>query len=142
MKNLLALLATALLACPATAAPLKWSTDLGKAIRQATKENKFTFILLGREDCGICQATRRLVNDGLVGVTPATFVAVDIDFDNARVWDDFESRFKKEKFGEVLPYVVITDAKGKPLASYSGPKSAGELAGLVAEAKRKAAGRK
>ncbi len=142
MKSLLALLTSATLAIHAFAAPPTWSTDVSKAISQASKENKLGFILMGREACGNCQATKKLINEGKIAVTAETFVVADINIDDARSSGEFQRKFKKEKFGNTLPFVVITDAKGKPLASYSGYKSADELGALIEEAKSKATAKK
>jgi thioredoxin-related protein len=142
MKTLLTLLATATLATHALAAPPTWGTDVSKAISQATKENKMGFIIMGREACGNCQATKKLVNEGKVAVTAESFVVADINVDDARSHAEFERKFKKEKFGNVLPFVVITDSKGKALASYSGYKSASDLEALIAEAKARATAKK
>ena len=142
MKAILSLLAAVLLGSQAFAAPPVWGTDLGKAISQAGQENKLGLILVGRESCGNCQATKKLINEGKVGVTADNFVVAELDSDNARVYEEFERKFKDEKFGDILPFVVITDAKGKPLASFSGLKSAEKIYALVDDAKRKAGGKK
>ena len=139
MKILLPLLVTALLVAPSLAAPPTWGHDVSKAISQATKENKLGFILAGRENCGNCQATKKLINEGRIAVTAETFVVAEINIDDARDYAEFERKFKKEKFGNTLPFVVITDAKGKALASYGGYKSADALTALLDEAKSKAA---
>lgn len=138
MKTLHTLLVIAFTLSSAFATPPTWGDDVSKAISQATKENKMGFILAGRENCGNCQATKKMVNEGKIAVTAETFVAAEINIDDARDYAEFERKFKKEKFGNTLPFVVITDAKGKPLASYSGYKSAEQLNALVEEAKGKA----
>ncbi len=142
MKYLPTLLVTITLIAQSLAAPPTWGTDVSKAISQATKENKMGFILMGRENCGNCQATKKLINEGKVSVSAETFVVADINTDDARASAEFQRKFKKEKFGNTLPFVVITDAKGKPLASYSGYKSADDLNALVEEAKGKATAKK
>jgi thioredoxin-related protein len=136
MKRILLLLA--LSATFAFAEAPKWGADVSKAIMQAGKENKMTFILLGREACSNCQATRKLVNESKVPITPESFVIADIDVDNQKSRGEFDRKFKKENFGSTLPFVVLTDSKGKVLASYGGYKSAQDLTKLIDEAKTKA----
>ena len=119
---------------PIFAAPPSWGTDVSKALSQAKKENKMAFILMGREACGNCQATKKLVNDSQVPVTAETFVVADINVDDARDSAEFQRKFKGEKFGNTLPFVVITDAKGKVVGSYSGFKSAQDLTAMITSA--------
>ena len=138
MKAFFSLLAAVLFGSQAFAAPPVWGTDLSKAISQAGKENKLGLILVGRESCGNCQTTKKLINEGKVGVTAENFVVAELDSDNARVYEEFERKFKDEKFGDILPFVVITDSKGNPLASFSGLKSAEKITALVEGAKSKA----
>ena len=138
MKTLLTFLTTTLLVTAAFATPPTWGKDVSKAISQTTKENKLGFILAGRENCSNCQATKKLVNEGKIAVTAETFVTAEINIDDARDYAEFERKFKKEKFGNTLPFVVITDSKGKALASFSGYKSATEISALIDEAKSKA----
>ena len=76
MKTLIAVLAV--LTTVAFAEAPKWGDDLSKTVHQATRENKLGFIVLGREQCGNCQATKRLVNDGKIPVTTDTFVIADL----------------------------------------------------------------
>jgi thioredoxin-related protein len=136
MKRLVLFLALAFTTSAFAEAP-KWGFDVSKAIMQAGKENKLTFILAGREGCGNCQATKKLVNEGKVPVTAEAFVAADIDVDNQKSQAEFDRKFKKAKFGTTLPFVVITDSKGKILASYSGMKSEADLTKIIEEAKSK-----
>lgn len=121
-----------------SASPPEWGTDVSKALSQAKKENKMAFILMGREACGNCQATKKLVNEGQVPVTSEKFVVADINVDDARDSAEFERKFKGEKFGNMLPFVVITDSKGKVMSSYSGFKSAQELTAMISSASAKA----
>ena len=131
-------LAALLVATTVLASPPQWGTDVSKALSQAKKENKMGFILMGREACSNCQATKKMVNEEKVPVSADKFVIADINIDDARDRGEFEREFKKEKFGNMLPFVVITDAKGKPLASYSGYKSQADLTALVTDAAAKA----
>ena len=67
------------------------------------------------------------------------FVTADINVDDQRSQAEFDKKFKKEKFGNTLPFVVITDTKGKALASFSGYKDAESLTAMIEDAKKKAA---
>jgi hypothetical protein len=96
------------------------------------------FIMLGRENCGNCQATKKLVNSGAVPVTTDKFVIADINTDDPAADEEFLKRFGRENFGDTLPFVVITDAKGTALAKYSGSKNRTELTKLVNDAIAKA----
>lgn len=138
MKSLLTLAAAAFVALSSVhASPPSPGADLNKVIHQATKEGKMGFILMGREACANCKATRQMIQNGSVPVTDDTFVMADINVDDARVSAGFRQRFSREKFGNTLPFVVITDAKGKAFASYGGYKSPKELTALIEEAKAK-----
>ncbi len=140
MKKLSLPLAALLLAsCILMAASPTWGTDLGKALSEAKQTGKMSFLLLGREDCGICQATKALVNGGRVPVTPDRFVIAEIDTTDLDADAAFLAKFGRDNFGDTLPFVVITDSEGKMLAHYSGPKSAGELTEFVNVASAKAA---
>jgi thioredoxin-related protein len=139
MKRVQTFIAALLLTATAFAEAPKWGTDVSKTISAATKDKKLGFILMGREACGNCQATKRLVNDGKVPVTAETFVIADINVDDPKASAEFSKKFKKESFGSTLPFVVITDTKGKPLASYSGFKDSATLTAMIEEAKKKSA---
>jgi thioredoxin-related protein len=131
MKLLLACTTVLLVACTSLFSPPKWDTDLSKALAQARKENKMTFILLGREECGNCQATRKMVNEGKVPVSADKFVIADINTDDPASDDSFLNRFGRDNFGDTLPFVVITDSNGKALARYSGYKSEEDVTAMV-----------
>ena len=138
MKTLVLLCIALVFSSSAIAEAPAWANDVSKAISQAGKEKKLGFILMGREACGNCQATRKLVNEGTVPVTSDAFVIADINVDDPRASAEFEKKFKKEKFGSTLPLVVITDSHGKALASYNGFKDAATLTAMIEEAKKKA----
>lgn len=143
MKPLL-ILVLSLFTASLPAAPPAWGTDLSKALSQAKKENKMGFLLLGRENCGNCQATKKLINGGTVPVNAEKFVLADINTDDLEADAEFLKKFGRENFGDTLPFVVITDAKGKALAHYSGYKSGEEVTTMVdaAVAKAGAGGKK
>jgi hypothetical protein len=97
------------------------------------------FILLGRAACGNCNATKAMIRDGKIPVTTDTFVAADLNIDDHRMQSAFMQKYQKEKFGNTLPFVVITDSHGKALASSGGYKSAEAWSTLIEDAKKKVA---
>ena len=139
MKTHILLLAAALVASPVLADAPAFQKDLTKTVHAATKENKMAFILLGREACGNCQATKKMVREGKIPVTADAFVAADLNIDDQRVQASFMQKYQKEKFGNTLPYVVITDSHGKALASSGGYKAPEAWSALIEEAKKKIA---
>ena len=48
-------------------------------------------------------------------------------------------KYKKLEFGSILPFVVVTDSRGKALAHASGFKNADHWTKVIEEAKAKAA---
>ena len=139
MKTSLVLLATlTTLTIGAFAQAPEPQTDLRKTLSAASKDQKMAFILMGRPSCGNCNATKALIRDGKIPVTAAEYVMADLLVDDAKVEAEFTRKFSKEKFGNTLPFVVVTDAHGKALASSSGYKSAADWTALLTEAKAKA----
>jgi len=49
----------------------------------------------------------------------------DLNCDDPKVNGEFMKKFGKEKFGDTLPFVVVTDSQGRILASSGGYKEAG-----------------
>ena len=133
---LLALLAT--LTGSALAQAPEPQTDLRKTLSAAAKDQKLAFILMGRPSCGNCNATKAMIREGKIPVTAAEYVMADLLVDDAKVEAEFMRKFSKEKFGNTLPFVVVTDAHGKALASSSGYKSPADWTTLLTEAKAKA----
>ena len=133
---LLALLAT--LTGSALAQAPEPQTDLRKTLSAAAKDQKLAFILMGRPSCGNCNATKAMIREGKIPVTAAEYVMADLLVDDAKVEAEFTRKFSKEKFGNTLPFVVVTDAHGKALASSSGYKSPADWTTLLTEAKAKA----
>lgn len=131
----------ALLACTAslmaqTPEPVK---ELHKALNAAAKEQKMAFILLGRASCANCNATKGMIHDGKIPVTATDYVMADLNIDDAKTEGDFMRKFGKEKFGEILPFVVVTDSHGKALASSGGYKKVDQWNTLLADARAKMA---
>ena len=141
MKTPLCLLALAAFACSAFAEAPKPLVDLRKTLTAAGKEQKMAFILLGRPACSNCNATKGMIREGKIPVTADAYVMADLNIDDARTEADFMKKYGKEGFGNTLPFIVVTDARGKALASSSGYQSADAWTTLLAEAKAKAAAR-
>ncbi|MEQ1851756.1 MAG: hypothetical protein ABMA01_09220 [Chthoniobacteraceae bacterium] len=137
MKTPTLLFAIALLTSPVFAEAPAFENDMLKTVRAATKENKMGFLILGREACGNCNATKAMIREGKIPVTAETFVAADLNIDDRRVQSAFMQKYQKEKFGNTLPFVVITDSRGKALASSGGYKSPDAWTALIDEAKKK-----
>ena len=139
MKTPAFLLTLAALACSAFAEAPKPLDDLRKTLSAAGKEQKMAFVLLGRPACGNCNATKAMIREGKIPVTADAYVMADLNTDDAKTQAEFTRKFSKETFGNTLPFVVVTDSRGKALASSSGYKSAEQWTALLAEAKAKAA---
>ena len=138
LRSLLLPAAAALIATAAFAAAPK-ITDVNEALSKAQTENKMVFMQYGREACGNCQATKKMVREGKIPVTADAFVAADLNIDDQRVQASFMQKYQKEKFGNTLPFVVITDSHGKALASSGGYKAPEAWSALIEEAKKKIA---
>ena len=139
MKTPTLLLIATLAASPLLAEAPAFEKDLQKTVHAATKDSKLAFILLGRAACGNCNATKAMIRDGKIPVTADAFVAADLNIDDQRVQAAFMQKYQKEKFGNTLPFVVITDSHGKALASSSGYKAPEAWSALIEEAKKKIA---
>lgn len=113
--------------------------DFRKTLSAAQKGQKMGFILLGRANCGNCNATKRMIGDGKIPVTAGEFVLGDLNIDDPKTEAAFMRKYGRVKFGETLPFVVVTDSKGKVLASSGGAKSAAGWTALIAGAKAKMA---
>ena len=112
-------------------------TDLHKALSLASKEQKLAFVLLGRPACGNCNATKAMIKEEKIEVTSADYVMADLNVDDQRTYAAFMQKYGKEDFGNTLPFVVITDSRGKLLTSSGGYKNAARWNALLAEAKGK-----
>ena len=139
MKTPAFLLTLAALACSAFAEAPKPLDDLRKTLTAAGKEQKMAFVLLGRPTCGNCNATKAMIREGKIPVTAESYVMADLNIDDAKTQAEFMRKYSKETFGDVLPFIVVTDTHGKALASSSGYKTAEQWTTLLAEAKTKAA---
>ncbi len=137
--SLLVLTLVSAIACGARAEAPQMQTDMRKALSAAAKDQKMAFILLGRPTCGNCNATKAMIRDGKIPVTAADYVMADLNIDDPKTEGEFMRKYGKEKFGATLPFIAVTDAHGKVLASSSGYKAADKWTELLTEAKNKAA---
>ncbi|MEZ0255408.1 MAG: hypothetical protein ACAI37_09015 [Chthoniobacter sp.] len=112
-------------------------TDFHKTLSSASKDQKLAFVLLGRPTCGNCNATKAMIKEGKIEVTSADYVMGDLNVDDQRTYAAFMQKYGKEDFGNTLPFVVVTDSKGKLLASSGGYKNAAKWNALLSEAKGK-----
>ena len=124
--------------CHAVADPPQPASDLYKALNDAATGHKLAFILLGRSTCGNCNATRSMIRCGKIPITDDAYVMADLNVDDARTEAAFMHRFGRVRFGDTLPFVVVTDAHGKVLASSGGYKNAQQWTDLLTQAKTKA----
>ncbi len=139
MKNFLTLATlTAAFAVSAFAEAPKPLFDMRKALTAAGKDQKMVFLLMGREACGNCNATKKMISEGQIPVTAEEYVMADLNVDDAKVQGEFMRKYSKENFGNTLPFVVVTDSRGKALASSSGYKDPEAWKTLLADAKTKA----
>ena len=132
-------LLVAVLTAGALAAAPQPVTDFAKTLSAASRDQKLAFILLGRPNCENCEATRTMIKEGKIAVTAADYVMADLNYDDPQAHDEFMHRYGKENFGNELPYVVVTDARGAVLASGSGTQPADKWNALLAKARRKVA---
>jgi thioredoxin-related protein len=137
MKTSLLILLT--LATVAFAAPPTPGPDLRKTLSAAAQQQKLAFVLLGRPTCGNCNATKAMIQAGKIPVTDAEYVMADLNIDDPKTEGEFMRKYGKEKFGETLPFIVVTDSKGKALASSGGYKTADQWKALLTTAKATAA---
>lgn len=139
MKLIAALsLVVGILATVARAGAPAPETSFRKVLSAAQKDNKMAFILMGRPSCSICNYTKGLIKDGKIGVTDAEFVMADLNIDDPKTQAEFMRKYGREKWGEMLPFVVVTDSHGKALANSSGSRSAADWNTLLEGAKAKA----
>lgn len=133
---MVALVAPAVLSAKPAADNAPKSVD--QAVALARKENKLVFIQVGRKNCGNCRALKAEIQADRYHLPSADFVHVELDCDSPVVMRDFTQRFKVQ--GSTLPFVVISDGKGKALANSSGFVSKEKFDELVKTA-RQASGR-
>lgn len=106
--------------------------DIQQIISAARKDGKLAFIQMGREACGNCQALKKSIDSGAFDLPEKSFVRGEVNCDDPKVNAEFDRRFKVK--GDMLPFVAITDGKGKLLASSSGGVSKAKFDEMVAKA--------
>jgi thioredoxin-related protein len=137
-KLLLAASAWGAMAALAIAAS-EYETDFGQALEKAKSEQKMMFVFYGRQSCGICQATKAMIKSHDIRLSPSKYVMLDLNCDDPKTSAEFNKRYKGEKFGKTLPFVVVADSNGAPLASGSGYKDAREWDKILKAAQKKTA---
>jgi len=108
--------------------------SLAAAFKEAAKQNKMAFILLGRPACGNCNATKEMIRDGKISVTDTLYVTAYLNCDIPKESAEFMKKYSRVKFGKTLPFVVITDSKGTLLATSGGYKDAAQWNSLLEKA--------
>ena len=122
MKKLLALLTVALLALPAMADDLKWTTDLPAAKTLAKKEGKLVLIdFTGSDWCGWCiKLDKEVFSTKLFAAYAAkNLVLVKLDFPRSLKQSDALRKANaalKEQFAiEGFPTLIVINGDGKEL---------------------------
>jgi len=122
MKQLLTLLTIALLALPALADDLKWTTDLPAAKAQAKKDGKLVFIdFTGSDWCGWCKKLDAEVfsTKEFAGYAAKQLVLVKLDFPRSLKQSEAlktANAALKEQFAiEGFPTLVVLNGDGKEL---------------------------
>lgn len=99
---------------------VRWHTDLGGALREAAREQRLVFIEYGREQCTQCKdlVLNVIPRDEIKSLLGERFVCVaaDCDADDDQVADIAA----KLDNAEMLPFVMVTDARGQYLDGLSG----------------------
>lgn len=109
---------------------------LKSALQEASSQNKMLFLIMGRENCGNCQALRGMIKKNQVQVSDSKFVCADVNVDDTANRKLFQSKFKIT--GTTLPFVIIATPDGRQLAAHSGAASEREFNHLIASASKSA----
>jgi hypothetical protein len=80
-----------------------------------------------------------MIKEGKINVTSMDFVVGYLNVDDPRTQSEFLRRYGRDKFGDTLPFVAVTDSHGKLLAANGGPQGAAQWNAMLAKAKSKAA---
>jgi protein disulfide-isomerase len=122
MKRLLTLLAITLLALPALADDLKWTTDLSAAKAQAKKDGKLVFIdFTGSDWCGWCIKLDKEVfgTKQFAEYAAKNLVLVKLDFPRKVQQSDTLKKANaalKDQFNiEGFPTLIVVNGDGKEL---------------------------
>jgi len=107
-------------------------TDLNSALSTAYDEEKYLFILLGREHCPNCRALRNYIEKRQVKLSEDRFILVDLNCDDPTSLRTFQERFQAD--GNELPVVVVADSYGRQFATRSGFGNPAEFNSLINDA--------
>lgn len=107
-------------------------TDLSVAITHANEQNKFMFILFGRERCSNCRSLRNYIEEKEIDLPAESFVYADINCDDKLSQNTFYENFSVE--GRSLPFVIVADSYGRQFAARCGYGSPQEFTKLIDDA--------
>lgn len=99
---------------------VRWHADLTEALREATREQRLVLIEYGREQCTQCKdlVLNVIPREEIKTLLDERFVCVAADCDAGH--DDVEEIAAKLDGAEMLPFVMVTDARGQYLDGLSG----------------------
>ncbi|MEZ5976858.1 MAG: thioredoxin family protein [Planctomycetota bacterium] len=108
-----------------------WHTDLAEALREATADEKLVFIEYGRAKCTNCRALVQNVvpMEDVAKLLGERYVCLAADCDEGD--DQIDSLAMKLDGAEMLPFVIVTDARGQFLDGISGRVSHDALMRLL-----------
>ncbi len=91
-------------------------------LARASSEDKRVFLHFGAPWCGWCHKLDDfLAREEIAGVFGKDFVDVKVDVDRMVGGKEIEAKYRKN-VNEGIPWFVILDAKGQPIADADGPK--------------------
>jgi thioredoxin-related protein len=108
-----------------------WHTGLDEALRTASRERKLLFIEYGREKCSQCRTLvqQTLPRPELKNLLAERYVALAADCDAGD--DQVDELAAKLEGAQMLPFVLVCDARGQFLDGLSGRVSPESLHRLL-----------
>ena len=99
---------------------VRWHADLSEAMREAAVAQRLVFIEYGREQCTQCKdlVLNVIPRDEIKALLDERFVCVAADCDAGD--DELDELAAKLDGAEMLPFVMVTDARGQYLDGLSG----------------------
>lgn len=99
---------------------VRWHADLSEALRAAASEQRLVFIEYGREQCTQCKdlVLNVIPRDEIKTLLAERFVCLAADCDAGD--DEVDELAAKLDGAEMLPFVMVTDARGQYLDGLSG----------------------